>query len=72
MKDISFLNTVNNVKNSISPPFTSTWADLAKNIRVKGAEKQAVSLHNGPKKQAVSLRNGPEKQAVSLRNGLEK
>ena len=72
MKNITNLNTINNIKNSFCPPFPSKSTDLAKNIRVKGAEKQAVSLRNGPEKQAVSLNNGPEKQAVSLRNGLEK
>ena len=61
MKDITFLNTVHNFKNSIWPPFPPKLADFAENIRVKGAEKQAVSLRNGPEKQAVSLRNGLEK-----------
>ena len=35
--------------------------DLYEIIRVRGAEKQAVSLCNGLEKQAVSLRNGLEK-----------
>ena len=61
MKDITFLNTITNFKNSIWPPFPPKFADFAKNIRPKGAEKQAVSLRNGPEKQAVSLRNGLEK-----------
>ena len=68
MEDINFPNTVNKVKDSFFTPFTSRIADLNKNIRLKGAEKQAVSLHNGLEKEAVSLRNEPEKQAVSLRN----
>ena len=41
MKEITFLNTLNkaNLHESII-------ADLHENIRVKGAEKQAVSLRN--------------------------
>ena len=61
MKDITLLDTVHNFKNLIWPPYPPKLADLAKDIRVKGAEKQAVSLCNGPEKQAVSLRNGLEK-----------
>ena len=61
MKDIIFLNIVNRFKNSSCPPFTLKLADLIENVRLKGAEKQAVSLRNGPEKQAVSLRNGLEK-----------
>ena len=53
-------------------PFTSKSADFNEIVRLKGAEKQAVSLCNGPEKQAVSLRNGLEKEALSLRNGPEK
>ena len=44
---------------------------MLKNIRPKGAEKQAVSLRNGLEKHALSLRNGLEKQALSLRNTAE-
>ena len=36
-----------------------SWFDEI--VRVKGAEKQAVSLRNRLEKQAVSLRNGLEK-----------
>ena len=50
MEDINFPNTVNKVKDSFFTPFTSRIADLDKNIRLKGAEKQAVSLHNGLEK----------------------
>ena len=39
MKDINFLNTVNRFKNSSCPPFTPKLADLAENVRLKGAEK---------------------------------
>ena len=60
-KDITFLNTVKRFKNSNCPPFTPKLADLAENVRLKGAEKKAVSLRNGPEKQAVGLRNGLEK-----------
>ena len=42
-------------KISYLAPFTSKSADFYETVRVKGAEKQAVSLHNGPEKQAVSL-----------------
>ena len=35
-------------KNSVLAPFTSKSADLYEIIRVRGAEKQAVSLRNGP------------------------
>ena len=34
-------------------PFPPKSVDFAKNIRPKGAEKQAVSLRNGLEKQAV-------------------
>ena len=61
MKDITFRNIVNRFKISSCPPFIPKLADLAENVRLKGAEKQAVSLRNGPEKQAVSLRNGLEK-----------
>ena len=61
MKDVNFLNTVNRFKNLSYPPFTPKLADLAENVRPKGAEKQAVSLRNRPEKQAVSLCNGLEK-----------
>ena len=44
-------------------PFTFKIADLFKNIRVKGAEKQAGSLSNGTKKWAVLFRNVIEKWA---------
>ena len=60
MKDITFLNTINRFKISSCPPFTAKLAAF-ENVRLKGAEKQAVSLRNGPEKQAVSLRNGLEK-----------
>ena len=72
MIDITFLNNINNFKNSFWPPLPPKLGDFAKNIRPKGAEKQAVSLRNGLEKHALSLRNGLEKQALSLRNGLEK
>ena len=50
MNEITFLNTLNKEKqNSFLTPFTSKIADLHKNLRVKGAEKQAVSLCNGHK-----------------------
>ena len=42
-------------------PFTSKSAIFYEIIRLKGAEKQAVSLRNGLEKQAVSLRNGLDK-----------
>ena len=45
-------------------PFTSKSADLYEIIRVRGAEKQTVSLRNGLEKMAVFLRNGLEKYAV--------
>ena len=61
MKDITFLNNVHNFKNSNWPPFPHKLGDFAKNIRVKGAENQALSLRNGLEKQALSLRNGLEK-----------
>ena len=61
MKDITFLNNVHNFKNSIWPPFPPKLGDFAKNIRVKGAENQALSLRNGLEKQALILRNGLEK-----------
>ena len=38
-------------------PFTSKSADFYEILRPKGAEKQPVSLRNGPEKQAVSLCN---------------
>ena len=50
-----------NFKKSIWPSFPPKLADFAKNMRPKDAEKQAVSLRNGPEKQAVSLCNGLEK-----------
>ena len=53
-------------KNSFFVPFTFKIADLFKDIRVKGAEKQAGSLSNGPKKWAVSVCNMLEKWAGSL------
>ena len=61
MKQIPFLNTILEVKNSLLAPFTSKSADFYEIIRPKGAEKQAVRLRNGPEKQAVSLRNVLEK-----------
>ena len=61
MKDITFLNNVNNFKNSILPPFPPKLGDFAENIRVKGTENQALSLHNGLEKQELNLRNGLEK-----------
>ena len=41
MKDITLLNTIDKVKNSISTPFT---LKLAENIRVNSLEKWLVSL----------------------------
>ena len=38
------------VKISFLAPFTSKSADFYEIIRPKGAEKQAVSLRNGPEK----------------------
>ena len=61
MKEITFLNTLNKAKHSFLIPFTSKIVDLNKSIRVKGAEKQTVSLRKEPEKRAVSLRNGHEK-----------
>ena len=61
MKEITFLNTLNKGKNWFRTPFTSKIAYLHKNLRVKGVEKQEMSLRNGSEKQAVSLRNGLEK-----------
>ena len=53
MKEITFLNTLNK-------------ANLHENIRVKGAEKQAVSCHNRPEKRVVSLRNSPFTSPLEL------
>ena len=68
MKDITFLNNVHNFKNSIWPPFPPKLSGFDKNIKVKGAENQALSLRNRLEKQALSLRNGLKKQGLSLRN----
>ena len=56
MKEITFLNTKIKGKKSFFAPFISEIAKWIENIRVKGAEKQAVSCHNGPEKRVVSLR----------------
>ena len=46
--EISFLGTLNKVKKkSFFTPFTSKSADFYDILRVKGAEKQAVSLLMG-------------------------
>ena len=51
MKDITFLNTIHNFKNSIRLPHPPKLANFAKkNIRLKAAEKQAVSVYNGLEK----------------------
>ena len=42
MKDITLLNTIDKVKNSILTPFTFKLADKIENIRVKGSEKWLV------------------------------
>ena len=42
MKDITFLNIKHKEKILFSPPISSKIADLAENVRLKGAEKQAV------------------------------
>ena len=42
-------------------PFPPKLGDFAENIRVKGTENQALSLHNGLEKQELNLRNGLEK-----------
>ena len=72
MKDITLLNTIIKVKNSILTPFTLKLADLVQKFRVKVLEKWLVSLRNSLEKRLVSLRNGHEKWLVSLCNGLEK
>ena len=64
MIDITFRNNINNFKNSIWPPLPPKLGDFAKNIRPKGAEKQAVSLRNGLEKHALSLRNAAEPQQL--------
>ena len=68
MKDITLLNTIIKVKNSMSTPFTFKLADLVQKFRVKVLEKWSVSLRNCLEKWLVSLRNGLEKWLVSLRN----
>ena len=68
MKDITLLNTIDKVKNSILTLFTFKLTDGVENIRVKVLEKWLVSLRNGLEKWLVSLRNGFEKWLVSLRN----
>ena len=55
MKDITFLNTVHQVKNLLKLPFSSKIADQAEIVRVKGSEKQAIVSCNGSEKQAMSL-----------------
>ena len=61
MIKIPSLNTILKVKILFLVPFTSKSVDFYEIIRPKGAEKQAVSLHNGLEKYAASLRNGLEK-----------
>ena len=51
------MNTLNKANKFVFGPFTLKIADLHKNVRVKGAEKQARSLRNGLENQAVSLPN---------------
>ena len=72
MKDITLLNTIIKVKNSMSTPFTFKLDDLVQKFRVKVLEKWLVSLRNGLEKWLVSLRNGLEKWLVSLRNRFPK
>ena len=55
MKDIISLNIINKVKILFEPPFSSKIADLAKIVRLKGPEKQAIVSCSGPEKQAISL-----------------
>ena len=57
MKEVPFLNTSNKAKSSFLAPFTSKIADLHKDIRVRGAEKQAVSLRKG----SMRIKKCPEK-----------
>ena len=45
-----FLNTILKIKISFLAPFPSISADFFESVRVKGAEKQAVSLRNGLEK----------------------
>ena len=66
MKDFTSLNTIQMVKISILPPFSSKLAYFAEIVRVKWLEKTSVSLRNGLEKTSVSLRNGLRKrQSVS-------
>ena len=67
MKNITFLNAIHKVKNSILRPFTFKLADLAENNRVKGSEKWLVCIRNRSENWLVSLHNGSEKWLVSLR-----
>ena len=47
---IMMMNTILKVKISFLAPFTFKLADFYEIIRLKGAEKQAVSLRNGLEK----------------------
>ena len=46
MKNITFLNAIHKVKNSMVTPFTIKLANKVENIAVKGSEKWLVSLRN--------------------------
>ena len=50
IKDITFINTVHRVKNSLMPSFSFKIADQAEIVRVKGSEKQAIVSCNGSEK----------------------
>ena len=60
------LNTKLVVMISCFPSFTSKSANLYEIIRVRGAEKQAVSTCNGLQKLTVSFHNGLENAVKSL------
>ena len=55
MKDITLLNIIHNVKFLFSHPFNAKIADVAKNVRLKGPEKQAIVFCGGPKRKTMSL-----------------
>ena len=54
-------HTILKVSISFFAPFIFKSADFYEIIRVKGAEKQTVSLRNEPEKQAVSPHHWLEK-----------
>ena len=68
MKDITLLNTIIKVKNSMSTPFTFKSADFVQEFRVKVLEKWLVSLRNVLEKWLVSLRNSFGKWLERLTN----